>query len=632
VWTRTELEHSPAGLGKRDVGSDARGRKARRGSAPRLLRSATGDGEEERSMSGSVEREAWIGRVLGVTVPRQGGGEGTKTPPPEPFQIFVKSVDNVTLTLRLPNGPATTLGDLRGLVEGRTGLSLDEHMLMIGTKPFNGSHANLPVSEYGVQREQTLFLQGALKGGYGERAAMADTIMRGIVHGNVLGDIEESGGESKAKVGFGRSLLDPREKIGQQFSAALFKKLQAGKLLPGGVTSEKELRRWIAANKTFVSAATATHMQAGNCNEYANVAYTSLVSNTKGQVIYRASMTDGYDHAFVITCPTDHGKDVKALYDDPEAMVVDPWWASTICTFKDFADGHNPYDEAVRPLTKLVIRRSANANATPPLSKEFETALGEVIDGFVKGYQPLLANRAKSNKEKAERIADAGERVEQCESRVEGIKETLAKLPKDPKDDTKEQKLEREQAEQELADAEQELEEAEEELEEAREALRGVFGSPGDVWNRTDIKDDRTREDLFGTLDRALERGGIKQLEAEMEWVADDDFLNFFARDAQTMHAVLGSDALGKRFQQHAGRLRDQYFLEVCTAMTLGEFSKYIAKDDKLGERYQNLLESQDDKEQDALPGDGTTEPTGTEAVALTEDGEWEDEAEDVNV
>jgi hypothetical protein len=233
--------------------------------------------------------------------------------------------------------------------------------------------------------------------------------------------------------------------------------------------------------------------------------------------------------AIVSTWPTDHGKDVQALYDDPEAMGVHPWWASTICTFKDFADGRNPYEEAVRPLTKLVIRRSASANATPPLSKEFETALGEVIDGFVKGNERMLAARAKSNKEKAERIGDAGEKVEQCERCVENIRETLANLPDDPKDDTKEQKLEREQAEQ--------------ELEEAREAMRGVFGSSGDIWNRTEIKDDRTQEELFGTLDRALERGGIKQPEAEMEQVDDDDFLNHFARDPKTMHAVLGSGA-----------------------------------------------------------------------------------------
>src|ERR1035438_9808057 len=48
---------------------------------------------------------------------------------PIPFQIFVNSVDNVTLTIALPNGPQTTIAELQELIERSEGTRLNSSHL-----------------------------------------------------------------------------------------------------------------------------------------------------------------------------------------------------------------------------------------------------------------------------------------------------------------------------------------------------------------------------------------------------------------------------------------------------------------------------------------------------------------------
>jgi hypothetical protein len=543
----------------------------------------------------------------------------------EPFHVFVRSVDEVLLTIQLPNGPETTLGRLRDMIEGRTSLSLAEHKLMVGTKPFNAAHVKLPVAAYGIDEPgRTLTLQGSLKGGFGERAAMADTIQRDIVHGNVLGDIEESGGESKAKVGFCRRLLKPK-KLGQEFQGRLFKKLQEQKALPEKVTTEEDLQNWMKMNMPFLSATASSNLKAGNCGEYADVAYTSLVSKTQNQTVYKVVMAKpDYDHAFAVTCPNDHGTDIGKLYSDKEAMVVDPWWEGTICTFKKFADGHNPYSEKVDPATKLQIVNHAAATGKPPLSKAFESAMNDVVSGLFKDKQDGLAKQTKRNKDKAQRIADADKQVATCKKHIEEIYERLRKLPSDPKDGTNE-KQQVEQAKQELVKAGEELGQAEEEWENAKAALPGVFGTSGETWNRKDIKDNRKLKDLFGTLDRALERGDTAQLEAEMEHVKDVDFLKYLAKNPATMHKVLGSDMLGQRFQQHLDMMPDRSFQEVCNRFTPEEYDKYIKDNSERLDRIVHLAGT-DDKEMEGW----SEESEDSEVEEQEESEEYElEESED---
>jgi hypothetical protein len=162
-------------------------------------------------MQSAPEQDAWVLRVLGIAATpgsdpvsdrakaNSAASAKAALAPMEPFELFVKSLDGVTLKIALPNAQQTTLGELQGLIEDRTGIAPGEQNLTTGTKPFNSRHAQLLVAEYGIQRNQTLSLLGRLKGGFGERSAIADTILKDIKHGNVLGDIQATLGESKAR-------------------------------------------------------------------------------------------------------------------------------------------------------------------------------------------------------------------------------------------------------------------------------------------------------------------------------------------------------------------------------------------------------------------------------------------------
>src|SRR5262245_11186607 len=139
---------------------------------------------------------------------RAGNPVGTGPSQPPPFQVFVKSVDNVTLTLTLPDGPNTTMGVLMDLVEGRTGIPMSELRLSTGTKPIQAAKPDLTAADYGIQKASTLTLNGSLKGGYGERAAIAETILAGIKRGNVKQDVQQSDGESRARYRYRRAFRE----------------------------------------------------------------------------------------------------------------------------------------------------------------------------------------------------------------------------------------------------------------------------------------------------------------------------------------------------------------------------------------------------------------------------------------
>jgi hypothetical protein len=524
-------------------------------------------------MSSSAERDSWVLRVLGVAVTSR-SVLSSRAAKPEPFQIFVKNEDNVTFTLTLSNGPATTLGELQVMIEARTGLPLDGRNLTIGAKSFKTADANIPVSEFGLQRNQTLFLHGALKGGFGERAAMEDAILRNIRHGNVLGDIEESAGATTARVKFGRRLLDPEDSLGQNFLATLFKTLKGDGLLPDRVSSEAELKDWMKTNEIFLSAISSSCLQAGNCSEYADVAYASLLSNTKDQIIYRASMVNGCDHGFAITCPTMHS-DIESLCTDPQAMVVDPWWNSTICTLKAFVDGENPYKEPVDPSKNLKIRLAAEAKSEPPLSKDFERVMSNVIGEFFEQHKHALEYEANEEKKRAERLVNTSKKVRELAARVEELEEDVGRASR---------LGQQEQARILLADYQAKFDEllaTKIELQEATKAMPGMFGESGVIWNRTKIRDLREDEVIQRIFGQAHQRGKPQQLEAEMDTATDEEFLAFTVNQKNWM---LHSEILGVRFQSTSRELSNEGFLKACGNMDPADFAQYVQGD--LLERY----------------------------------------------
>ena len=514
--------------------------------------------------------------------------DATGADAPQPFQIFVRSADDVTITLRLPNGAATTLGQLRDLVESRTALSLSEHLLMIGTKPFRDSAAALALADYGIQRNQTLFLQGSLKGGFGERAAIADAIIADLRHGNVLGDIEETAGQSHARVNFCRNLFDPKKEQGKAFRQTLFQRLKNDKALPDGVTNVQDISNWMAQNDRFLKTIAAARLKSANCGEYADLVYTSLLSRTKGQFVYRASMVNGCDHGFVITSPNDHDKDIEGLRNDPDAMVADAWYGNTICTFKDYASSLHPYykqDDPPMGAEYFLIRERKPATGVTPISPKVESVLRDAVDELQKEHQVSLLRSASNVKDLASAIGQAAAKVKDCEKVLKDAEEALSQLNNTlPSDE------DIRRAESDIEKARVQLAEAQKKRDDARGALNRVFGDPGVIWNRDTRNDRRQPADLYRTLDQAFKNGGPAQLEAEAEYLSDDELRNYACRDTETFQRILDTNGMGPRFVQGWHAFTNADFLHNYSLLTPEQQTRYLDSDNAFNERYHRLI------------------------------------------
>jgi predicted nucleic acid-binding Zn-ribbon protein len=398
-------------------------------------------------MSGALAseaRDAWIEKVLGAAPQAmRKSTEESRSDPLPPFQIFVKSTDGVTLTLSLPERENTLIGDLLVMVENRTGIGWDQQYLATGTKPVNRQHANLPVAEYGIQPNQTLMLQGRLKGGFGERAAIAETVLKGITHGNVLGDIHQTKGESKALKDFSRMLTRRKNSDGSTNAAGdehLNAIVQEAERL-GLATQGKN--KWLSDNLPFIKAIGTTKVQAGNCGDYTQVVYSELMTKTTGQTVYQVVMKKPYDHQFVVTSPTNWDTSIADLANDQDAMVADAWWANTICTFTKFVAGTNPYGEPVTASNLEIVRVGA-ANGKP-FPKKMADFVAARVDKSRQKYQATIKKWADQNHLKTTALEDAtallerlGTTMDQLEPKLDQLEVEAEELDKDQQALTKE--------------------------------------------------------------------------------------------------------------------------------------------------------------------------------------------------
>jgi tetratricopeptide (TPR) repeat protein len=384
-------------------------------------------------MSGALASEArdargaWIEKVLGIApqAVRKSTDESQSGALP-PFQIFVKSTDGITLTLTLPERQNTLIGDLLVMVENRTGIGWDQQYLATGTKPVNRQHANLPVAEYGIQPNQTLTLQGRLKGGFGERAAIAETVLKGITHGNVLGDIHQTKGESKALKDFSRMLTrrknadGSRNAAGEEHLDAIAR--EAERL--GLATQGKN--KWLSDNLPFIKAIGTTKVQAGNCGDYTQVVYSELMAKTTGQTVYQVVMKKPYDHQFVVTSPNNWDTRIAELAKDQDAMVADAWWANTICTFTKFVAGTNPYSEPVTASNLEIVRvGAANGKPFPKKMADFVTAR---VEKSRQKYQATIKKWADKNHLKTTALEEATALLERLGTTMGQLEPELGRL------------------------------------------------------------------------------------------------------------------------------------------------------------------------------------------------------------
>jgi hypothetical protein len=531
-------------------------------------------------MQSAPEQDAWVLRVLGVA--STPGSEpasdratadlaATANAVParkEPFELFVKSLDGVTLKIALPDEQRTTLGQLQGLIEDRTGIAPGEQNLTTGTKPFNSRHAQLPVAEYGIQRNQTLSLLGRLKGGFGERAAVAEAMLKDTKHANVLGDLQATQGESKAKKDLRRRLLNEKDDLGKQFRGYV------GDLAVSyGAATEEDKDNWIDENFEFIAAIGVDVAKSGNCGDYAHIVYTNIASNTKDQTVYEVQMEDPYDHQFVVTSPDDHGNSVTDLINDPEAMVVDAWWENRICAFSKFVDGNNPYYEKISP-DHFSISICTRAKGTPPLDPRIEAAARSKIEEIYKAQEPELKETAKEIGVQANDIARLKKEVDQ-------YKQTIARLSAvmvDPRADDNT----REEAEVDLTIAESDLNDTRGLLRDAKQALPDIFGSPDAPWDTASMRDQRKPEELHWALNKAFKAGGHDQLEKEMAHLSDKEFIGYLVDSDRTQEWVLSSVKLGARFKRLCNAADPDTLRQTYALLTPTYKALYVDSDEEL--------------------------------------------------
>jgi hypothetical protein len=134
-------------------------------------------------------------------------------------------------------------------------------------------------------------------------------------------------------------------------------------------------------------------------------------------------MDKPYDHQFVVTSPENHRNDINALINDGEAMVADAWWKNTICTFKSFVEGNNPYGEPVGATNLKIVKIGAAAGQK--LDPRIAAFAKDEIEKLYTRYDKAVTTQAASHNTKATRLATAKEQVAQLTLDVDDIESIL---------------------------------------------------------------------------------------------------------------------------------------------------------------------------------------------------------------
>ena len=219
--------------------------------------------------------------------------------------------------------------------------------------------------------------------------------------------------------------------------------------------------------------------------------------------------------------------------------------------------------------------------------------MSNVIGKFFEQYKVALKHEAHEEKERAERLVNTSNKVHELDALVKKLDEEVRKASALPG--------QQEQAEILLGKFHANYDElvvAKKDLQAATKAMPGIFGESGDIWNRTETRDLREDEVIQSIFGQAHQRGGLQQLEAEMECATDEEFLAFTVNQANWM---LHSKTLGDRFRSKSHKLTDEDFLKACGNMDPADFAQYVQGDlfvryEISAEMQQSLARGRDDR------------------------------------
>lgn len=256
--------------------------------------------------------------------------------------IFVKGLDGKTMTAQVTKN--AFIFEIMEQVAQKTGIPVLDQRLQFGGKQLDSS---LRLTDYALQKENTLHLSARLQGGIGEHKVISDFIAAKIKHSNVNGLKDKN---SRAAINFMRG------NEGTQLVQSIIK----GTVFKQGY--EHPMMQDTCAVAIMVE-----EMQAGNCTEMSMWTAVQLIENTQGQWVHVAGLTgkfpidkklnqqdanhplyknylkgldDGLDHVLVITYP-----DNTPIHqmDPDKATVVDTWYDHLVCSLSDYMNSLHPY-------------------------------------------------------------------------------------------------------------------------------------------------------------------------------------------------------------------------------------------------------------------------------------------------
>lgn len=325
-----------------------------------------------------------------------------------PFQIFVRAPDESLLTLTLPNHQDTSVSEVFKMIEKRTGISMADARLVFGGKQLDKANK---LSDYNINKDSTLTVLGRILGGFGERAAIIKTASLDIKRGNVKDDLRATSGESQVIKNWARSL---------KRNAGLMDWITQ-QAVDNGLCLDSERDAWLSANSDHIKGLIVATAHGGNCGDYAQVVYSTLLQDTEGQYVYQVVMSlkdkDGdsaLDHQFVVTAPNNHGKNLAALASDASAVVADAWWGNSICAFSDFIAGDNPYQENLNDFAKINLDNGTTVNKLSDMLRivaNSPLASGTKFNATMKGLIETKVAKALDDYKKTPEFATAKSKV-----------------------------------------------------------------------------------------------------------------------------------------------------------------------------------------------------------------------------
>jgi hypothetical protein len=418
------------------------------------------------------------------------------------------------------------------------------------------------LGESGVTREATIWMNGRLRGGYGEGGAVRHTLDAGIRRGNNRQTVADTNGESRAHKDWGRWLA------GQDFFyEAIFPYLRQ-------VVRGVDLGEWWEQNRIHIQALIQETTQAGNCGDFAQIVHSQLVANTGAdQYVYEVVMAGAWDHQLCLTYPS---KVSSIASMDPDlATIADGWDNYMVIPLRTFLNKNNCYGAKINHLDLcpdcgksagdgcktadepdkkckgfLTIVATQQCIGDGGLSPQIKGAIGDFIEGLFDEFKQSddyddVVEEARTDDRGIFRFSVADDVTDKRSKK--DIMGKLNQLKKQGSPTLKHELLD---------------------LDDAR--LMAVFGD-GPMWRDLMLRIPGVRDRLYAS---ARTKGTADFLQF-VNHLADEQFLAF--TDAQDSNAlmVLATDYAATRLFNMMNRMADAAVITRCGSLSEAHFVAY---------------------------------------------------------